>query len=119
MIFDVNEGTTPRYTATLLDELGAVVPAASLSAIVLSVFNKHTGTVLNGRNRQNVLNANNVSISAGGVLVWSIQAADLDVPGAQDVATILAVFEYEWSSGTKKDWHEVELRVSALPRPTP
>mgnify|MGYP001563044346 CR=1 FL=1 len=52
---DCLEGETPRYTATLTDDLGVALPAASLTTLTLTLYViKTDGTVgyVNSRNAQ-------------------------------------------------------------------
>ena len=111
----VNAGTTPKYTANLVDEDGVAIDAASLTTFTITVINLRTGAVINSRNRQNALNVNNVTISAGGLVTWSIQAADL--PSTQE-EFFHVVFEWTWNAGAKAGWHDFALKVIPVPRPT-
>lgn len=115
MRFDVLAGTTPRYTATIVDEDNVAIPLASLTTLTLTVVNTRTGAAVNGRDRQNVLNANNVTVHAtSGLVTWSIQA--LDLPSTVD-ETYICAFEWSWSAGAKKGWHDLSLVVTPVPRP--
>ena len=104
------ELSTGRYSATLVDELGVAI--ATLTTLTLSLYDVETGTILNSRNNQNVLNLANVTFAAG-ALVWSVQPADHAVVGSRELEKHRAVFEYTWSSGTKRDWHALEFTVEA------
>ena len=118
MTFTVNADTTPVYTANLVDEAGVAVSAAMLTTLTITVFNARTRAVVNSRDRQNALNANNVTVSAGGVLTWSIQAADLAITAGDADSDLLVCFEWTWNAGAKKNWHKFTLRAEATPRPT-
>ena len=117
MRFDVGHNTTPKYTANLVDEDDVAVGSASLTTLVITVLNVLTRDVINTRDRQNALNVNNVTVSAGGLLTWSIQALDLVVPSGESFCDLQVIFEWTWSAGAKKNWHEFTLRVEATPRP--
>jgi len=99
-LIELTEGETATYTASLQDENGAPVSSASLSGARLTYYSVHTGAIINGRNNQNILNANNVTISAGGALAWKLQEADVrisDAPIADGaVVSHRAVFVFEW-----------------------
>lgn len=112
--FAVKELAGARYSATLKDETGAVVPAASLTALELTLWDVLTGTVVNSRDAQNVLNTNNVTVDGNGGLVWDIQPADNAI--VRTTSTPFperhrAMFYFTWSGGTKKGWHAVDLMV--------
>lgn len=113
MTFDVEAGTTPNYTCSLLDESDAAIVAAQLTTLTLTVINLKTGVAI--RDRVNALNANNVTVSADGSVAWAIQATDL---AATETTFLHCVFEWTWNSGVKKGWHDFALRVTPVPRPT-
>lgn len=114
--YTVPERTTQRYTATIKDELGAAVPAASLLTLTLTLHDVQTGTLLGGRPaQQNVKNANNVTVDSAGNLVWLIQPAD----NAIVTDTLLheqhiALFEFTYTDSggnSARGQHEVQLTV--------
>ena len=116
----VREKSTGRYTATLTDELGVVIPLSSMTTLKLSLYDVRTGTALNSRTLQDVLNANNVTYHAtSGLLTWSVQPADHAIVSARTDLTVerhRAVFDFTWNSGAKRDWHAVEFEVEADPK---
>lgn len=85
--FRVHERTTPRYTATLKDETGAVVPGSALSALRLTLYNLGSGAIINTRDDQNVLGTstavNGVTVSEAGLLTWDLDEADLAIQSAR------------------------------------
>jgi len=99
-LIEVTEGQTCIYTASLQNENGAAVGSATLSGARLTYYSVNTGAIINGRSSQNILNANNVTISAGGTLAWKLQEADVRIVDAPiaDGAVIAhrAVFVFEW-----------------------
>lgn len=77
-------GTTGKFTATLRDASGAAIgytgaADAGLQSLILTVNNAETGATVNSRSAQNVLNSNNVAVTSGGALTWSIQTGDTDI----------------------------------------
>lgn len=115
---DVLEGETPRYTATLKDETGAVLPAASLSTLTLKLYvTKTDGTDQFIRGSagagQNVLNANNVTINASGAIVWLLQVADTTLVEAIPYERHIALWEWTWPT-SRAGKHEVWFNVKAL-----
>jgi len=113
-----NELSTGVYTATLLDETGAAVALASLDSLKLTLLDLATDTVINSRDRQNVLNVNNVVFHAtSGLLTWTIQQEDnvIVTAATTDDASEkhLAIFEAVWST-TKRQNHRVELYVKQI-----
>lgn len=114
----VRERSTGRVTAVMKDELGAVIPAASMTSLKLTLYDVLTGTVLNARDAQNVLNANDVTLDATGTLVWQVRPADHALVGTSPRALEKhrAVFDFTWASGAKRDWHALEFLVEAEPK---
>ena len=105
--------TSARYTAVLLDQTGTPVPASSLSTLTLTLKDQASGAVINGRNAQSVLNANNVTVEASGNLVWSLQPADSPILNAElGTETHLATFVAIWPSGRLN--HVVAIPVQNL-----
>ncbi len=116
--FDIDEKATGQYTATLVANDGVTpLPAGTLSTLVLTLYViKADGTdgIVNSRNVQNVLNANNVTVSAGGLLTWTIQVGDTTLVEALPFERHIALFEWTWPAGAGK--HEVILVVRNLHR---
>lgn len=111
--YRVNEKTTARYTATLVDETDAVVPASSLSTLTLTLFDEAAGTIINSRNAQDVLNTNGVTVSAAGALVWTMDPADNAIVSAiKGLEAHRAMFA--WTYGSKGGKHEVRILVENL-----
>jgi hypothetical protein len=116
--FPIDEQETGRYTATIVGNDGVTpLPGATLSTLVLTLYViKQDGTdgIVNSRNAQNVLNTNNVTVSAAGLLTWTVQVADTTLVEAIPFERHLALFEWTWPSGAGK--HEVVLLVRNLHR---
>lgn len=84
-VLDAGEGG--RMTGTLKDATGAVIPKTSVSAITLTLTDAGTGSVVNSRNSQNVLDANGCSLDAtNGAFAWSILSADTTLVDANQDA---------------------------------
>ena len=115
----VLEETSAVFTATLLSDKtdpDSTISSANLSSLTLTLYDKCTGTILNSRENQNVLNANNCTVDVNGLFTWNIQADDNQI-----VSTTLDAGEYEehvglltwvWSSGQGRE--EILLRVQQL-----
>lgn len=118
----LDEKTLAKYTATVKDEAGAAIAAASLTTLTLTLYDVDTLTIINSRTAQNVLNTNNVTVDSDGLLTWLIQPADNAIVGtrrrANQYEKHVALFEYTWSSGTKASKHEVILEVRQLNKVT-
>lgn len=98
MSFSVLEKTTQQYTASFLDETGVAIPATTLNSLSLTLYDRTTGAIINNRNQQNALNANNVIVSSSGGLTWTMQPADNPIlvdGNAQELHFAL----WEWTYG--------------------
>jgi hypothetical protein len=110
-MFRIQKSTTARYTATLKDELGAVVPGSTLTALTLTVYDVDTSQILNARDAQDALNTNGVSVDEQGNLVWTIAPADTAIiTASKSSERHRAVFAFSWGNG-KRAWHRVDLQV--------
>jgi hypothetical protein len=111
--FYCKEETSATYDATVEDDAGVAIPAASLSSVVLTLYDVATGTIINLRDGQDVLNANNVTISSSGALQWLMQPEDNIVVTSDSVVEHhKALFEFVASGRESK--HEVNIYVSNL-----
>lgn len=72
----IEEGTTALYTCTLTDPSGAAINPVAVSAITATLIDQRTGTVINSRSAQSVLNTNGGTLAAGAVFTLVLSAAD-------------------------------------------
>lgn len=116
--FLIEEKSTGTYTATVVgNDQVTPLPAATLLTLTLFLYViKADGTTgyIRGTvgNPQNVLNLNNVTVSTGGVIAWTIQTADTTLIEALDFERHIALFQWTWAGGAGK--HEVVLVVKNL-----
>lgn len=116
--FRVLERTTAVYSAVIEDDSGNPIPAASLSALTLTLYDVASGSIINSRDDQPVLNANNVTVDGSGNLAWTLQPVDNVIVGA-DIRVggheyHVALFEGSYAGGDKSWKHEVNIRVKNL-----
>ncbi len=112
----------------LKDEDENVILLSTISAATLTLYDVYSEEIINSRNNQNILNANNVTIDAtSGLLSWLIQAEDNIIVGLVDHLGLghenddvdwleehIALFQIEWDSGSKKKSHEIRLLVKNI-----
>jgi len=114
--FGLLENVSGVYTGTLTANDGVTpIPSASLVTLTLTLYViKTDGTIdyVNSRNAQNVLNANNVTVNAAGLLTWSIQVLDTTLVEALPFERHIALFE--WTTASVAGKHEAILIVQAL-----
>jgi len=80
-----HEGETQVATFTLVQgATETAVPLADISTATLSLTD-HAGNVINSRDAQDVLNANNVTVhDTSGLVTWTMQAGDTTLAEAVD-----------------------------------
>jgi hypothetical protein len=121
-ILSVSEGSTRDVTFTLYDSAGVVVPLASITSAFLTLWDVDTyepgGSptvgIINGRESQNVKNANNVTIhSTSGLVTWTMQAADNPIVTARrQVERHRAKFRFVVGSAELNYKFRIEVRNS-------
>lgn len=100
----IAEESSGQLKFTLTDETGlaGTMSAGALTTMTLTLYLAEVLTIINGRNKQNVLNANDVVIDGSGVVTWTIKPADQAIIGSAPTENHLALFEWSWDSGAKK-----------------
>jgi hypothetical protein len=106
------EGTSGRITGTITNDAGtAILP----DTLTLLLYDLKTGTIINSRNRQNVLNLNGVTISGAGGFEWRVSAADnVVVASPNQLERHRALFEWTFAGGQGKA--EIDVLVANLSR---
>lgn len=103
---EIKEQTSGIYEGQITDLDGSTaLPLASISTITLSVYVIDRDGVtryINSRQAQDVKNLNDVTISATGALVWSIQTADTRISdGTLPFEDHHILFEWTDTSGNQ------------------
>jgi len=112
--FDIAEGTTPDYIATLLDKDLNAIPGSVLDTLTLTYFQEYSEEIINSRSLQNVLQLNGVTVDEAGQLRWTLTAQDsaiLDDSLHQEPHLARFDFSYPGTAGTEVSRHEVRLLV--------
>ena len=108
----VYEKSTAEFTATVQDENGTAIGSGSLTTLTLTLFDKLTNSIINSRNDQNVLNANGVTVSAQGALVWTMDPLDNQILNAElKNEKHVAMFKWTWSAGAKAGFYLFLIEV--------
>lgn len=120
-VYDIRESSTAQFSAILKDETGSPISGSSLTSMTLTVYDNVSNTIINSRDHANVLNANGVTVSETGKLVWTLTANDSPIANSANVDDFgteshTALFEYRWASGDKASSFELILRVQAVNR---
>jgi hypothetical protein len=121
----VNEHSSASFSAELWDEDGAPIGADAVSLARLTLYDVSTGTVLNGRDDQDVLNTNDVVIEdekddsdtiTRTVLRWAMQPDDNRIVNQtrRSAERHAALWTIEWTGGHVH--HETAIAVRPLRR---
>ena len=101
-----DEGESGNLTITLTDTTGGTIDASTVSTLVFTLFDKHTGVVLNSRNEVSIKttagstsHSNGGTVSAGGIVTLRIDAADNAMKGSGPRETHVARVKFTWSDG--------------------
>lgn len=102
-VVTVSEGNRCRLTGTFADETGAAIPLASLSTLTLTLYDRATDTVINGRDAQSILNVHGGTYDAtSGAFTLTLGASDnviVTAGRAGAVETHIALLEATWPVG--------------------
>lgn len=122
--FPIDEREGGSYLATILDDLGALIPGATLTALALTLYvirRDGSTAIVNNRDHQDVLNQNQVTVyntlqtAPDGRtynLRWKIQPEDTTLVEELQHERHIGLFEWTWPQGQGK--HEVVLKVRNL-----
>lgn len=112
---EVQDGQSYTVWFTLLDEDDVAVASSRLDSATLTLLDQKSQRVINGRQNQSVLNANQVTIDpANGLVTWASLPADNALQRQTAREWHIATFTFVWDSGTKSYAHQVFLHVNAL-----
>lgn len=108
------EDSTATYRATLVDESGN--PIIAPNALLMSLFDKDTGTYINNRRGQDIFNTNGGAFdSATGQLTLTLSAQDnklLDQTKSEEDHILR--LDWTYNSSTARGHDAVILRVKNL-----
>lgn len=112
------EQSTIQILATLVDETGAAVPLAGLSALTLTLYNRDSATqeLINSVNAVNILNTGRgVLHSTSGLLTITLLPADnAIIDGSQDLEWHRALIQATYGGGAKAMRYEIDFQVRNL-----
>lgn len=116
---DMTELTTPDYEVTLLDKSDVAIPGSVLDSLVLTLYQEYTKAIVNGRDKQNVLQLNGVTVDEAGVLKWTLSKEDTAILDDRLYKEPhIALFEYTFPGvgGTEEAKHTVRFLVENFER---
>lgn len=99
----VDESTTPEIFATLVGLTDEAIPGSALDTLTLTYYQEYTQVIINGRNAQNVLQANGVTVDGAGKLLWKMTALDTVILNdSLETEPHIAHFVFTYTSDTPK-----------------
>jgi hypothetical protein len=111
----VPEKSTFRLSGKILDHAGAAIPSVSLTTFTLTLYDKETGGVINGRNGTNILNANGGAVDTSGNFTWDSDPADSPINDTTlRIEKHMALLQWTWVAGAEADRHEFEIPVKNM-----
>lgn len=115
----VAERTGWRYTGTLKDQTGAVVPGSALTTLTIRIYVVNAALTDIVASPVSILNTGRGTISELGVLVIDLTPSDSAITETADLReNHRALVEAVWSSGTKEFAHEIEWIVNNMSKRT-
>ena len=114
----VAERTSLRLTATLLDETGAAIPSAGLTALTLSLYNRDSASkeIINSVDQTNILNAGRGTVHvSSGLLTCTLDPADNQIiDPTLDQEWHRALIQGTYAAGAKAFKSEIDFPVRNL-----
>jgi hypothetical protein len=113
---NIPENTSQRINFTVVDEDGVGIPAASLTSLTVTLYNKRDEAIINSVDDIDILNANGGVVDVNGVGSWLMAPADNPILVTTSRAGWehhIALFEWAWGSG-KKGKQPVKLKICDL-----
>jgi hypothetical protein len=104
----IAEEATVVMTGVLRDEDNEGFKPATLT---LTLYDAPTLTILNSRNKQNILDANGGEVTFDGEFTFEFSPNDNVIVGNRKEERHVALFEWSWEVGSRKGKHEVHFTV--------
>jgi len=116
----INEGSTAAFFAVLKDPLGNLLPLSVVDSIALTLFDVASGAIVNGRNSQDIKNANDVTVNESAVLHWQMQIEDTSIlDGDAEYETHRGEFIVNYNSGSGRLVFDADFMIRNLTKYTP
>lgn len=113
--FYARDGDTAVYTATIQDENGMAIPAASLLTLKCWLYVQSTGAIINSRSDQSVLNANGGTVDSSGNFSLTLSPADNEHQGTATTEIHVLLLRYTYNVDHAGS-HEALIQVTDQPK---
>ena len=80
-------GTTPIYSALLVDAANQPLPGSALESLTLTIVDTLTGNIINGVDNTNILNTGRGTIDEIGNLTIQLEASDTEISEIPPIAS--------------------------------
>ena len=126
-VFNVLIQTSAKYTATLKDEDGTVIPRSDIADIKVTLYNldDSTGSIINSRDDQTVFDSGGSETNGGtlhatsGLFTLNLTSSDnVMVDSTQSHERHRMVINFTWDSPVKTGRHVVDFVVRNLEKVT-
>lgn len=77
----INEKSTPVYSFQLQDTDGTNLDKTEIAALAMYLYDIDSGEIINSRDNQDILDDNNVTVGATGLVEWTMQEDDTAIIG--------------------------------------
>lgn len=120
---EIDEGEDCNITATFEIDGTAAFEKSEIATLLLTLYNKCDGTVINSRNEEDAKDANGHLLSTEGVLTAKFLVADNIIVGSGiavgELETHVVRLKWTWSDGvlTRTGKQELEFNVKKLVTP--
>ena len=112
----IQEGASATLFAKLRDpRTRELVPKSSVVSLFLTLYDEFTKTIINSRDKQNVLDANGGAIDANGEFTMQLDPIDniiVDPTKAINQETHVALFQFTFDGGFQTGIQEVFFEVN-------
>ena len=98
---EVHENTTPRLKGTLQDADGNALTLAQVATLKVWLYNRKTGAIINGRDGQNIKNANGGTLhDTSGAFTFQTAVADVAIQDDTQTGEVhITVIRWTYGSG--------------------
>lgn len=112
---EIAEKTTVKLGGSVKDEGGNLLGSGALTTLTLTLYDKASGSIINNRSAQDVLNQNGVTVDGSGAFTFTMTPADNPILNDTLEKEIhVALFQWTWAVGAKAGKYEIYLTIKNL-----
>lgn len=110
----LSERETATITAVLQDADGVAIASTSIDTATLTLYEKRSLAIINGREVSDILNTGGGTIDAEGNLTLDLSEDDMAFMSGRAIEIHVALIEFTYDNGDKKGKHLIEFQVENL-----